>query len=132
MLAAFLWAVHALSLLAAWLNPLPAWLRLALSLCVLLSLRRALRRNREGTGITGLRLKPDGSWTVRAGDAEVEASLLGSSLATPWFVLLHWRAETGRLSLLACRDSLDPDAFRRLRVALKVIGKPGGEDPVNP
>jgi len=129
-LAVFLWAAHALSLLAAWLNPLPVGLRLILSVCVLFSLWAALRRSRGG--ITGLRLQPDGSWILHEGDAEVEASLLGRSLSTPWFVLLHFRTETRRPALLVCRDSLDPDAFRRLRVVLQVVGGAAGKEPVNP
>lgn len=129
-LAAFLWAAHALSLFAAWLNPLPVWLRLVFSVCVLFSLWAALRRSRAG--ITGLQPKPDGSWILHEGDTEVEASLLGSSLSTPWFVLLHFRTETRRPALLVCRDSLDTDAFRRLRVVLQVVGGAVGKEPVTP
>ncbi len=132
MLRAFLWGVHALSILAASLNPLPIGFRLAFSACVLISLWWALRRDRVGAGITGLQIKPDGSWIVHKGDAEEEATLLGSSLVNPWFVLLHLRTETRRLALLVCRDSLPPDAFRRLRVALKIADRSGGNKTLNP
>ena len=119
-----------MSFLAVWLNPLPVWLRLLLSLPVLLSLWLASRSKPE---IVGLRLLPDGIWLLQSADAaEIEASLLGSSLANPWFVLLHFQAETRRYSLLICRDSLDADGFRRLRVALNVAGLSKGKGAVNP
>ncbi len=160
-LTAFLLGVHGLSFLAAWLNPLDIRIRLLVSLGVLTSLWLSLRRSRTGPEIRGIRLKPDGSWSLHTKDgAEIEAHLMRSSLANPWFVLLHFLAEEDsanaegrapsnatfrpgsvkksgfasrlhppRYSVLICRDSLDLDAFRRLRVALRVSAmhdsKPG-------
>lgn len=128
-MSAILLAVHGFSFLAAWLNPLPVWLRLALSMSVLLSLWLTFRAK---PNIAGLRLQPDGGWILQAmDDTETEASLLGSSLSNPWFVLLHFQAETRRHSLLICRDSLDAEGFRRLRVALNVAGIVSGKDSDN-
>jgi len=119
-LALALLGIHVLAFLAAWLNPLPVWLRLLLSLSVLLSLWLSYRSKPQ---IIGIRLQPEGYWLLdSANNTELEASLLGSSIVNPWFVLLHFQAETRRYSLLICRDSLDVEAFRRLRVALKVTG----------
>jgi len=131
-LAALLLLAHALSLLAAWLNPLSIWLRLALSAGVLAGGWLALRNWRR-PGVAGLRQKPDGHWTLRDGaGADIEASLLGSSLANPWFALLHFRAESRRFDVLVCRDSLPEEAFRRLRVALEITGREAAEAPLNP
>lgn len=117
---AFLLGVHALSFLAAWLNPLAIGLRLLLSALIALSLWRSLARTPE---IAGLRLKSDGRWELQLDDGKrEEACLLGSSLVNPVFVILHFHSGKKRRSLLICRDSLETEEFRRLRVALRVVG----------
>jgi len=132
-LAAFLLSAHGVSLTAAWLNPLPVWLRLALSAGVFCGGWLAWRRWRQ-PAISGLRQSADGGWVLQpAAGAKMEASLLGSSLANRYFVLLHFRAESRPLALLICRDSLPADDFRRLRIALAIAGKGVGNDsPLNP
>jgi hypothetical protein len=124
--------LHGLALLAAFLNPLPIAMRLAVSAVVMLSLWLNLRRWRHPL-IAGLSQRPDGGWRLySAKGAEFEASLLGSSLANPWFVLLHLRTESARLNLLLCRDSLPEDGFRRLRVALQASAGLGAKRLLNP
>ena len=126
----FLLAVHTLSLLAAWLNPLPLWLKFLLSLSIGYSLWLVYKQRANGPAILGLQLKPDGSWLLhRVVGGDVEAQLLGSSLVNPWFVLLHLRTEKQAYSVLIPRDSLEADAFRRLRVALKVVGAGEAKKP---
>ena len=131
--------------MAVWLNPLPIAIRLPLFAAVLLNATWHFRpiniENRywakgDRTGrfiwlvnklpvkrdeIVGLALKPDHAWnlTTRLGET-LEASLLGSSINTPWFVLLHFRTENNTRHRLICRDSLEPGTFRQLRVALKL------------
>lgn len=139
-LGTLLIGIHALAFLAAWLNPLPVSLHLLLSAAVLLSagwhLRRSINRV-KGTEkliklleklfqsqpeIPGLALKSDNSWALTLSTGEIiEASLLGNSILSPWFVLLHFRTEKNDRQVLICRDSLEPDTFRRLRVALRVV-----------
>jgi len=129
-LAAFLLAIHILALLAAWVNPLAVWLKLPLSLCILISLWLAFKHRANGPEIKGLQLKPDNSWVLHlAQGGEVEARLLGSSIANPWFVLLHFRTEKIRYSVLIPRDSLPPEDFRKLRVALRVVKLGDGKGP---
>ena len=131
-LAAFLSGVHALSFAAAWLNPLPLSLRLALALGVLGSGGLAWRGWRK-PALAAFKQQSDGGWLLHAAaGAPLEASLLGSSLACAWFVLLHFRAGRRRFNVLVCRDSLPPEAFRRLRVALKVAALADAQDPLNP
>ena len=131
-LAVFLLAVHALAFVAAWANLLEIWLKLLFSLCVLFSLWLAFKQRMNGPEIAGLQLKPDGSWLLRlSSGGDIEAKLLGSSIANPWFVLLHLRTENKRFSMLIPRDSLEPDAFRRLRVALLVVGVGDVKNPVS-
>jgi hypothetical protein len=124
----FLKAIHLFALCAAWLNALPLLARLVLTVVIGVSLWRTRQQAAE-LSISSLQLKPDGSWRVRQGDSEHEAFLLDSSVVTPWFVLLHWRMAARRQALLLCRDSLEPDAFRRLRVALRVTSRQKPQDP---
>ncbi len=146
-LRTFLIVIHAGAGLACWLNPLPIAIRLSLFAAVLLNAAWHLRpinsENRywpmpgdragrflwlvnklpvEPDEIVGLALKPDHTWnlTTRLGET-LEAKLLGSSINTPWFVLLHFRTENNTRHRLICRDSLAPDTFRQLRVALKLV-----------
>lgn len=122
----YLLGIHALSLLAASLNPLPLWVRTVLCLSVLLSLSLSLRRKPQ---ITGFMPKPDGSWRLDTADnVEIEAVLLPSSLFNAGFALLHFQAETRRYALLVCRDSLEAEDFRQLRVAMRVAGGRAPED----
>jgi hypothetical protein len=124
----FLSGLHALALLAAFLNPFPTEIQLVIAAAVSLSAWLNLRSWRNPT-IIALRQTPDGGWLIYSADeVESEALLLGSSMANPWFVLLHLRAEKHRLNLLVCRDSLPAEGFRRLRVALQV----GGKQALNP
>jgi hypothetical protein len=134
MLVVFLLAVHTFSLLAAWLNPLPVWLKLILSLAVAFNLWLVYKQHTNGSTIVGLQLKPDGSWLLhQVAGGDLESQLRGSSIINPWFVLLHLRTGNKPYSILIPRDSLEPDAFRRLRVALRVVGTDGEvKKPVNP
>ena len=131
-LAVFLLAVHALAFVAAWANLLEIWLKLLLSLGVAISLWRAFKNRTKDPDIIGLQLKPDGSWMLRLSTGgDIEAKLLGSSITNPWFVLLHLQTENKRYSMLIPRDSLEPDDFRRLRVALIVVGVGDVKNPAS-
>lgn len=125
-LRSFLVGVHALALVAAGLSPVPLALRIALALAVVWSLWQSWRTYLN-PAIVGLRLLPDGSWRLSwQGGGEIDARLLGSSISSPWFVLLHLRTgQARRHNLLICRDSLEPESYRRLRVALRVAGLKG-------
>ena len=123
-------AAHALAFVAAWANLLEIWLKLLLSVSVALSLWHVFKDRANGPEIAGLQLKPDGSWMLRlSAGGDIEAKILGSSIANPWFVLLHLQTENKRYSMLIPRDSLEPDDFRRLRVALLVLGAGDVKNP---
>lgn len=125
-LSAFLLTVHSLSLLAAVSNPLPLWFRLILVCAVLLSLASSLQAKPK---FIGLKSQPDGGWILRGADSsETEASLLGASIVNPWFVILRFQTENRSHALLICRDSLDSEGFRRLRVALNIVGFRDGKE----
>lgn len=118
-MALFLTGLHLLALLAVWANPLPLWIKIALSLGVAFGFRLHFSGSGKGLKSPVERLlwhtgQPPWRLTLPDG-AEIDAELSGA-VVTPWFVVMRWR---GGLALLLCRDSLDPDEFRRLRVLLR-------------
>lgn len=64
----------------------------------------------------------DGSWLWhRDDDTVAQVRILPETLLTPWLVVLHLREESGRRhAAILLGDSLPPDQFRALRVALRL------------
>lgn len=64
----------------------------------------------------------DGGWLWhRDDDTVAPVRLLPETLLTPWLVVLHLREESGRRhAAVLLGDSLPPDQFRALRVALRL------------
>ena len=50
----------------------------------------------------------------------VLAELLGNSFVSSWLVVLNFKGEGKRFTVILPADSLDSDTFRRLRVRLRV------------
>lgn len=75
-------------------------------------------------------------WLLTIDDVTSEAVLLPETLVSFWLVILLFRLEGGRrCSVLIWPDSVHADAFRRLRVRLKLdgevlIGKPVGSKKI--
>ncbi|WP_054773658.1 protein YgfX [Methylogaea oryzae] len=77
--------------------------------------------------VTRLRVGENGGWTLwRADQEETGLTLLPSTVATSWLILLHFRDGAGRFRAVPLLpDSLPPDGFRRLTVRLRIA--PPGE-----
>lgn len=120
-LALFIASIHGLAGLAALANPLPVWVRLGLLGAVGASLALSLHRHQH-LEVRGLVLdSEDGCQVIRRSGA-VPATLMESTVVTRWIVLLHLKTQTGKLAIPVCRDSTEPESFRRLRVALRCRG----------
>jgi len=117
-----IFAVHGLAGCAALANPLPLWAKAALLAAVTASLYRTYREYVADPAFTGLTHIADGQWEAVGRAGATTATLAGSTLVTPWIVILHLDAEAGRLAIPICRDATDPEAFRRLRVRLRTAG----------
>lgn len=130
-LAGFLILLHALAFIAAIANPLPIWARAALLVFTIANFGYSFRQAVLRTAVTGLRCVPGQSWILYQREGEsTRAQLSTSTLVTPWLVLLHFQGERKKSSLLLCRDSLDAESFRRLRVLLATRGGlPASTDP---
>lgn len=116
-LAAGLILLHALALLASAASPLPLWVKALLAVAVIASQAFYWRGRDRWQGLT---LLADGDWEIIGRDGLTRASLEPSSVITPWLVILHLVTSQGRRAILICRDSTDPESFRRLRVQLRI------------
>ena len=120
-------AAHGLAGVAALANPLPLWVKAGLLGAVGVSLYLTLRDHVLDPPVRGLSLNPDGHWEVIRRTGPVTATLLGSTVATSWIVILHLVTDRGTIAIPILRDSVDPESFRRLRVHLRVAGS--GREP---
>lgn len=82
--------------------------------------RYYIARNYQNS-VAHLHLQADGSWLIlqRNGMA-LQASLVGESICTQWFVLIKFKLPNRKMTLpiLLCRDEIGQDLLRRLRVWL--------------
>lgn len=131
---------YVLAAVASLANALPWWWRGLLFAAVLLGGVRAWCRlsgwalpggwiaGWEHPPVTQLRIGETGAWQLWAGDGEaIGATLLPSSIAVSWFILLHLRDENGRFRAVPIMpDSLEADGFRRLAVRLRILPRHSG------
>jgi hypothetical protein len=115
--------VHGLAGLAAVANGLPLGLRLGLLAAVLLGYLGFRREYAENARLR-LSLQTDGRVELGFPSGAVAGTVLGSTLMTRWLVILHVRTDDGRRAVTICRDAVDPESFRLLKVWL-VCTRPG-------
>jgi hypothetical protein len=118
-LLTFIQVTHGLALLTALATPVPWWLRLGLAIAVLISLRWALHNSQR---VQGLTLTAGGDWEILYRGHSRQARPAPGSVVTPWIVLLNLSEEGRRIDIPICRDGVDPESFRRLRVQLRISG----------
>jgi toxin CptA len=111
---------HLATALLLWLLPLPWWWPAAAMPLLLAGYLHARRRILAPARIAR---ESDGSWLWHREDGTVvPVRLLPDTLLLPRLVLLHMREEgSGRRHVLpVLEDSLPPERFRVLRVALRL------------
>ncbi|WP_143735103.1 protein YgfX [Methylocaldum sp. 14B] len=112
-------AVHALAAFASLANPLPAWTRLGLLGAVLFSLFLCRREYSLNPAVRELVLKPGGECEIFPPSGMQSGTVLDSSIVTTWIVILHIKTETKTHAVTVCRDGMDAESFRMLRVYLR-------------
>lgn len=124
-LTVLLSVAHLVSLLVVWLLPVMATIQIGGSLLILASLVVHLKRDCQlvaHNSIIGLRLdqKCNCSYQTRNG-AWREAKLLGSSMVTPWLIVLNLTPEKRWLArhAIILPDSCEAEIQRQLRVLLR-------------
>ncbi|MGR9106554.1 MAG: protein YgfX [Gammaproteobacteria bacterium] len=105
---------------------LPTAIRAAFALAILASWYFYAQRLRheQGDNRPLILYGEQEGWTFRIGDGPmVHATLLPSSVATRWLVVLHFKTEKNRFqSFVLFADTLDAEDYRRLRMILTITG----------
>ena len=124
----YLLLLHLFALHALWYSDLPTVFSLPASLVVIGSLARRSRQWRNSAQCPLIRqviLDSENRWWLRrqgAGDSRL--GLLPGSFVHPWIIILRFVNEAaGRDTFILCRDNLDADTLRRLRVRLRYPNK---------
>lgn len=135
-LVGLLGAMHVLSAALLWPLAMPTWLKAALALCLLASLRFHLRRDGfliSPRSVVAFQIDQeckcafqtrDGNWT--------DARLLGTSFVSPWLTVLNLLPDGQRFAthIVLLPGSLDREDFRQLRVLLRWGYKDVVRDPL--
>lgn len=124
-LAAWLIVVHATPLILLPLLQMPLWLKLAIAAAVLYGLfaawRRLLWRGHPDAVRTLLWSEAGHCQLTMNSGQQQRLSLASQAFILPWMVVLHFNTPQRRLRyLLVLSDMLDDEAFRRLRVRLRI------------
>lgn len=126
--AALLAVVHLLALVALALSGVQIWLAVALGVAVLASFAYTLRRFamlRDARSVVRVEWRADG-WRLALRSGESVTAHLESSVVLGWLVVMNFRDATRtHFPVTVLPDSVDADAFRRLRVLLGYGGRPG-------
>jgi toxin CptA len=124
-LALLLCAAHVTVAAALWASPLPAWANAAGSALLALSAAWSVRGHAFRTApssVVELELYEDCTLSACTADGRwLHYRIVGSSFLSRVLTVLNLRGESawGMHSVLISADSVDPDAFRRLRVWLR-------------
>jgi hypothetical protein len=114
-------SIHFLAAIACTANSLPVWARTVLLCLVLASGWATYRRYCRDLPVRRIDADSDGEWRLSLRDGRQRSGCLqGSSIVSVWMTVLHIRTDAGICTVLLCRDSLDEESYRLLRVFLKV------------
>lgn len=112
-------AAHALAGLASLANPLPAWMKLGMLGAVAFSWLRCRREYWVNPAVKELVLKPGSECEIFLPSGIEAGTVLDSSIVTTWMVILHIKTGAKTHAVTVCRDSVDPESFRMLRIYLR-------------
>jgi len=100
-------------------NPLPAWMKLGMLGVIIFSLFLCRREYLSNPAVKELVLKPGGECEVFLPSGMQPGTVLDSSVVTTWMVILHIKSGSKKRAVTVCRDSVDSESFRMLRVYLR-------------
>ena len=124
LLAVFLLTIHVLALVALIPLPLEVWWKLAIVGGLLVDLGWSYRLHAvktSGSAIVEAVWDGEGIWQLSLGNGDqVEAVLLPDSVVTLSLVVLNFRGNGRRRSLVLTIDNTDAEQLRRLRARLRV------------
>ncbi len=114
--------IHAIAIIAAFINALDLIYKVIITLMVLVSLLVYLKRQINFHDLL-IRHSNEAGWEV----AHLENNfytieVLASTILTRYIIVLHFIQNNKKQTILICRDALSYDEFRKLMVALKISG----------
>ena len=114
--------LHALAVLACWLNALPLTARLLL--CIIISYSWYFQLKAHKAESTYLRYTSDSGWAIALQDRENYDSLTlkPSSVTGNLLTILHFDLEKGSKTLMIFKDAMTANDYRKLIVLLKITG----------
>jgi hypothetical protein len=114
--------LHALSVLACWLNDLTILYSLALSLLVIVSWHFQHNKACKASCIY-LRYTPTGGWTVSLdGNEYFVVQIRPTTMVGRMLTVLHFSAKNSHSTFVIFKDAMTANDYRRLIVALKISG----------
>lgn len=124
-LRGFLIALHGLAALAALVNGLPLWGKIAALALVGCSARHHLRKAAHPP-IAYLNADAEQNWRLGLpSGSEIETRLLPGMVVSRWLMVLQFRDTSGRFHALPVwPDSVDRETYRRLCVCLRGSSPP--------
>jgi len=133
-LAAALCAAHLAAAGAAWLAPVPVWLKAAITLAIAASLVDTLARKaalHSDAAIVSLEVTDGGRVAFMTRNGEWRAAeLLGTSYVSTYLTILNLKPQDGRVRhVVLLPDNVDAQAFRRLRIWLRWAAGAPQQDP---
>lgn len=115
--------LHALALVASWMNSLPPFFHWVLSVLVIVSWRRQLLSLE--TGSTLLRYTPNAGWYMSyAGTEYLPIVVQSSTVVSRLLIALHYKLGSGKCrTLLIAPDAMSSTDYRKLSVCLIISGQ---------
>jgi len=122
LLIRWLVVLHAIAIVAAFINALDLIYKIIITAMVLISLYIYLKRENDFHGLS-IRHSTEFGWEVAYSENNFYAiEILASTVVTRYIIVLHFMQNKKNQSILICRDALIYDEFRKLMVALKISG----------
>ena len=116
--------LHLLAALATWVCALPLLARLV-GLCLIAASHGYQMRRLSRLGGFLCYGEERGWWFERNDCPPERLAIRGSSVVTPWIVVVQARGDSGEYAWALVAGAGDRDSFRHLRVCLRVDGSSG-------
>ena len=114
--------MHAIAIVAAFINALDLIYKIIITAMVLVSLLVYLKREINFHGLL-IRHSTTLGWEVAYSEYNFHViELLASTVVSRYIIVLHFVQNKENQTILICRDALFYDEYRKLMVALKISG----------
>jgi len=119
----WLFALHAIAILATFTNSLSIVYKIILLIGILVSLIVQLKREDNFKGLI-LRYSEVTGWEITSLENQFSSiQILPSTVITHYLIVLHYKIQNQKKrAIIICKDTMTNDNYRKLLVALKISG----------